>query len=123
LTSACWQMKNAVVFFRKLWRDYTFAFDNIADYDLIHQSCKYIVDHTKVRVIKFYVLVGFESTNEIDIENAFRRIELLMRYQCLPYIMRYQTRIILLETVWIQRKYIAMARWGNQPSIFQENEF
>ena len=37
-----------------------------------------------------YVLVGFEGVDGKDIENAFKRIELLMMYHCLPYIMRFQ---------------------------------
>lgn len=104
--------------------DFTFAFDNIADYDLIHSKLKMIRKYTKVRVIKFYVLVGFESTDAQDIENAFKRIELLMHYQCLPYIMRYQDKNY---TPWKDSEYsglyIALARWGNQPSIFKKMSF
>ena len=104
--------------------DYTFAFDNIADYELIHKKLQMIREYTKVRVIKFYVLVGFESTDESDIENAFKRVELLMRYQCLPYIMRYQNKNY---TPWRDSEYsglyIALARWGNQPSIFKKMSF
>lgn len=104
--------------------DFTFAFDNIADYDLIHSKLQMIRKYTQVRVIKFYVLVGFESTDERDIENAFKRIELLMRYQCLPYIMRYQNKN---DTPWKDSEYsglyIALARWGNQPSIFKKMSF
>ena len=104
--------------------DYTFAFDNIADYDLIHSKLQMIRKYTNVRVIKFYVLVGFESTDENDIENAFKRIELLMRYQCLPYIMRYQDKNY---TPWKESEYsglyVTLARWGNQPSIFKKMSF
>lgn len=104
--------------------DFTFAFDNIADYDLIHSKLQMIRKYTKVRVIKFYVLVGYESTDEHDIENAFKRVELLMRYQCLPYIMRYQDKN---DTPWKDSEYsglyIALARWGNQPSIFKKMSF
>lgn len=104
--------------------DFTFAFDNIADYDLIHSKLKMIRKYTKVKVIKFYVLVGFESTDEKDIENAFKRVELLMRYQCLPYIMRYQNKN---DTPWRDSEfrdlYISLARWCNQPSIFKKMSF
>ena len=57
--------------------DYTFAFDNISDYELIHKKLELIrkVAPTSRHSIKFYVLVGFESTDHIDIENAFKRIE------------------------------------------------
>lgn len=104
--------------------DFTFAFDNVVDYDLIHSKLQMIRKYTKVRIIKFYVLVGFESTDSLDIENAFRRIELLMQYQCLPYIMRYQNKN---DTPWKRSEYsglyIALARWCNQPSIFKKMSF
>lgn len=104
--------------------DFTFAFDNIEDYDLIQSKLQLIRRYTQVRTIKFYVLVGFRSTDEIDIANAFKRIELLMQYQCLPYLMRYQNKN---DTPWktspYSGLYIALARWCNQPSIFKKMSF
>ena len=104
--------------------DYTFAFDNIADYDLIHRKLQLIRKYTKATNIKFYVLVGFESTDAQDIENMWKRVALLMEYQCLPYIMRYQNKN---ETPWKESKYrgmyITMARWCNQPSFFKKKSF
>ena len=104
--------------------DYTFAFDNISDYDLIHKKLEMIRRHTTSKSIKFYVLVGFEGTGAEDIENAFKRLELLMRYQCLPYIMRYQDKN---RKPWQESKYrgmyVALARWGNQPSIYKKMSF
>ena len=103
--------------------DFTFAFDNIADYDLIHKKLEMIRRHTS-KSIKFYVLVGFDGTGAKDIENAFKRLELLMRYQCLPYIMRYQDKN---RKPWEESKYrgmyVALARWGNQPNIFKKMSF
>jgi len=104
--------------------DFTFAFDNIADYNLIQNKLAIIRKYSKSRTIKFYVLVGFESTDERDIENAFRRIELLMRHQCLPYIMRFRDKNI---TPWrgseMHGMYVTLARWCNQPSIFKKKSF
>jgi len=104
--------------------DYTFAFDNIADYDLIHSKLKMIRKHTKTASVKCYVLVGFESTDEIDIENAFKRVALLLQYNCLPYIMRYQS---VDATPWKDSQfygmYVTMARWCNQPSILKKMSF
>lgn len=105
--------------------DYTFAFDNISDYDIIHKKLELIRKYASPKAsIKFYVLVGFESTDEVDIANAFKRVELLMRYQCLPYIMRYQNKN---ETPWkdspYRDMYIALARWANQPSMFKKKSF
>lgn len=95
--------------------DITFAFDNIEDYDLIHEKLKLIRKYRRSQTIKFYVLVGFKSTDETDIENAFKRIALLMKYQCLPYIMRYQdkNRVPWKDSLY-SGMYIAMARWCNQ---------
>ena len=104
--------------------DYTFAFDNVSDYDLIHNKIKLIRKYSKATNIKFYVLVGFESTDASDIENMWKRVELLMRYQCLPYIMRYRNKN---ETPWKDSKYrgmyVTMARWCNQPSFFKKKSF
>lgn len=116
--------KCKILFSARCDGDYTFAFDNIADYSIIHDKLKIIRKHTSSRCIKFYVLVGFESVDSEDIENAFKRIKLLMQYQCLPYIMRYQERNI---APWKQspysKLYIALARWSNQPSIFKKMSF
>ena len=104
--------------------DYTFAFDNIADYDLIHKKLKMIRRYTKATHIKFYVLVGFESTDAKDIKNMWKRVALLMEYQCIPYIMRYQNKN---DTPWKNSEYagmyIAMARWCNQPSFYKKMSF
>ena len=116
--------KCEMLFNSKYDGDFTFAFDNISDYDLIHKKLELIAKYKKKKSVKFYVLVGFESTDYIDIENAFKRIELLMRFKCLPYIMRYQDKNY---SPWKESKYrslyVTMARWGNQPSIFKKMSF
>ena len=116
--------KCEMLFSSKYDGDYTFAFDNVSDYDLIHKQLKRIRKYSNSTSIKFYVLVGFESVDEKDIENAFKRLELLMRYKCLPYIMRYQNKN---HSPWKESKYrgiyVALARWGNQPNIFKKMSF
>lgn len=120
------QEKANMLFSSKYDGDYTFAFDNISDYDLIHRKLKMIRSSTKQNrnSIKFYVLVGFESTDHKDIENCFKRIELLFMYQCLPYVMRYQNKN---EIPWKKSKYrslyVTIARWANQPSIVKKMSF
>lgn len=104
--------------------DFTFAFDNIADYELIHKQLRLIRKYNQTKSVKFYVLVGFEGTDELDIEKAFKRVELLLHYRCLPYIMRYMNKN---DTPW-QRSpyrdlYVTMARWCNQPSIIKKMTF
>ena len=105
--------------------DYTFAFDNISDYDLIHSKLILIRKFASEKAsIKFYVLVGFDGTDSQDIESAFCRISLLMKYKCLPYIMRYQNQN---HSPWQESKYrgmyVAIARWANQPSMFKKMSF
>lgn len=113
-----------ILFSSKYDGDITFAFDNIEDYDIIHDKLKIITKHKNRKNVKFYVLVGFRSTDAEDIENAFKRIELLFQYGCLPYIMRFQNKN---ETPWMQSKYrglyITLARWCNQPSIVKKMSF
>lgn len=104
--------------------DLTFAFDKISDYDIIHEKLKLIAKYKGKKSVKFYVLVGYDSVDATDIENAFKRIELLLRYGCLPYIMRFQNQSI---TPWKDSKYrglyIAIARWCNQPNIIKKMSF
>lgn len=113
-----------VLFTSKYDGDYTFAFDNIEDYDLIHGKLRILAKQKRKRSVKFYVLAGFRSTDDEDIINIFRRVELLMKYQCLPYIMRYQNKN---ETPWkdspLRTMYVAIARWCNQPRIFKKMSF
>lgn len=116
--------KCRMLFNSKYDGDFTFAFDNISDYDLIHEKLKMIRKYNQKKSVKFYVLVGFESTDAKDIENAFKRVELLLYYRCLPYIMRYMDKN---NTPWKQSKYralyVTIARWCNQPSIIKKMSF
>lgn len=104
--------------------DFTFAFDNVKDYELIHKRLKMIRETNPTKGMRFYVLVGYESTDAKDIENAFIRIELLLKYRCTPYIMRFQNKN---ETPWKESKYrtlyIAIARWCNQANIVKKMSF
>ena len=116
--------KCEILFNCKYDGDYTFAFDNVKDYPLIHEKLRLIRKHTNSGNIFFYVLVGFESTDITDIVNAFKRISLLMRYRCKPYIMRYQSKD---SAPWkeseFQGIYVTLARWCNQPSMFKTKTF
>ena len=104
--------------------DFTFAFDKISDYDLIKSKLELIAKYKGNKSVKFYVLVAYESTDHVDIEKAFIRIELLLRYGCLPYIMRFQN---VDDAPWQKSKYrdlyVALARWCNQPCIVKKMSF
>lgn len=99
-------------------RDVTFAFDSIKDYALIEQKLKLIRKYTS-RQIRFYVLCAFESQDERDIRDLFARIELLMRYQCIPYVMRYE----LWQRSPYKGLYATIARWCNQPNFIRKKSF
>lgn len=116
--------KCKLLFNSKYDGEFTFAFDNIREYDLIKSKLQLIRKHTDTNRIKFYVLVGFESTDLNDIINCFERIKLLMNYGCIPYIMRYQSTT---DKPWQESEfrdmYIQLARWCNQPSLFKKMSF
>ena len=81
---------------------YTFAFDNIKDRVIIEKKLQMIRNHTD-KQCRFYVFCGFNHNNpgiypdefwENDIADLFERIRILMKYKCLPYIMRYMDYIL-----------------------------
>ena len=116
------------VIFNSNWiGHYIFAFDNIKDYRLIEKKLKLIREHTNVAT-KFYLFCGYNH-NDIgkyseefwanDISDLFRRIELLMRYGALPYVMRYADY----ELSPYKSLYNTIAAWCNQPNFFTKFSF
>lgn len=100
----------------------TFAFDNIDDYEIIEKKLKMLRKHTHKEFV-FYVICGFDKENKYDkdfwvkdIENVFKRIELLIKYECLPYIMKYEKY----EESPYRGMYVTFARWCNQQSLFKK---
>ena len=102
----------------KYYGDYIFAFDHIEDKDLIIKKLtlwrKYCNKSTKL-----YVLTGYDSQDEIDIKNTFERIKILMKFGCLPYIMRYEEY----KNSRFKSMYIQLARWCNQPNFIKKQSF
>lgn len=98
--------------------DYIFAFDHIKDKELIERKLELWKKYCS-KTTKLYVLVAFESQDEIDITNAFERISILMKHKCLPYIMRYSDY----ENSKYRGTYINLARWCNQPSLFKKKSY
>jgi hypothetical protein len=108
--------------------DYTFAFDNIEDKKIIEEKLKLIRDsyRNKGQNIKFYVFCGFDRNDRWDLDfwkqdiiDTFERIKILMRYNCLPYIMRFNRY----EESPHRGTYINLARWCNQPSFFKKMSY
>ena len=56
---------------------------------------------------------------EQDVAYVFSIIEILMKYRCLPYIMRFNRY----EESPYRGIYINFARWCNQPSFFKKKSF
>lgn len=100
----------------------TFAFDNVEDYELIEKKLKLIRKYTDSQM-KFYILCAFDRQGKYDkefwkqdVENVFKRIELLNKYQCIPYIMRFEKY----NSSPYKGLYVTLARWCNQPSIYKK---
>lgn len=105
--------------------DYIFAFDNIADAELIETKLKMIRQHTN-KNLKFYVFCGFDRNDvwdcafwKQDLINLFKRIEILISYHALPYIMRFMRY----EESPYANLYIQIARWCNQPAFIKKKSF
>lgn len=110
--------KAKVISNSKYHGDFIFAFDHIKEREIIEQKLK-LWQKYSTKIAKFYVLCGYDSQDEIDIANTFERIKILMRYHCLPYIMRHENY----QTSKYKGIYITLARWCNQPSFFKKKSF
>lgn len=104
--------------------DYIFAFDNLADYDLVVSRMDMIRRHTASREIKFYVLCGFESIDSHDIMGTFKRVAALLRHGMKPYIMRYQNaKERPCDSSEWHDMYVTLARWCNKTSFIKTHTF
>jgi len=108
--------------------DWIFAFDDIADSDVVESKLKRIFElYPKFKKrIKFYVLCGYDRDGKYDndfwlkdIENTFKRCLLLAKYSALPYIMRYEK----CHESNYSGLYSTIASWANQPSLFKKFDF
>lgn len=117
--------KCKILFESKYDGDYIFAFDNIEDYKVIEKKLQLIRKYTN-KVLKFYVFCGFDKNDKWDnnfwkqdLWDLWKRIELLMKYQCLPYIMRFNRY----EESPYRGTYINLAAWCNQPNAFKKKSY
>ncbi len=114
--------KCAALFSCKYDGDYIFAFDNVADAELIEKKIHLARKYTNA-VMKFYCFCGFDRNGrwddafwQQDIFDLLFRIKILMQNHCLPYVMRYcEYR----NSPW-KGMYISIARWCNQPGFFKK---
>lgn len=102
----------------KYYRDYIFAFDNIRDAPAIEKKLKLWREYT-LKNTKLFVLCGYHSLDIEDIKSTFERIKILMKYACIPYIMRYEAY----KSSPFKSIYIQLARWCNQPQFYKKMSF
>lgn len=105
--------------------DFIFAFDNWFDRKLIVKALKIWKYYCPKKETKFYLFCGFQQSEndykkfQQDIAEIFMRICVLMRYGCLPYIMRHEDY----KKAPIPNIYVQIARWCNQPGFFRNLSF
>ena len=115
--------KCELLFKSKYDGDFIFAFDNIADINIIRKNA-YLIRHyckNNGQNIKFYVFCGFDRENKYDINfwindirDVFKRIFILSQYNFKPYIMRHENY----RTSPLYGTYVNIACWVNQPNLF-----
>ncbi len=98
--------------------DFIFAFDYLKDQELIEKKLKIWRKYSS-KTTKLYLLCAYDSQDVNDIIGVFERITVLMRYRCLPYIMRYNDY----KNSEFEGMYINLARWCNQPNFFKKKSF
>lgn len=102
----------------KYYGDFIFAFDHSSDKDVIISKVQLWKRYTN-KYPKMYVLSAYNSQDEEDIIDIFERIHILMKYGCLPYIMRYEAY----KESRYKGIYIQIARWCNQPEFYKKMSF
>lgn len=96
--------------------EYIFAFDRIEDRPVIEKGLKEIWKPlTKDWQTKFFVLVGYNTTLQQDLE----RVYFLKEHKCLPYIMRHSN----CYSSEYKPFYTDLASWCNQPGLFKKMPF
>lgn len=111
-----------LLFTSKYDGDFIFAFDDIADTGIVQQKIRLARNYTRA-VLKFYCFTGFDRNDRWDaafwrqdIFDLLRRVEILMRHRCIPYVMRYRRYG---ESPY-RGMYITLSRWCNQPAFFKK---
>ena len=106
--------------------DYIFAFDHYRmdipkERKEVEQTLRGLAIWRKHchKSTKLYVLVAYDGLDEKDIEGTFFRIQKLMEFGCLPYIMRFEDY----KTSRFRTLYTQLARWCNQPGFFKKMSF
>jgi hypothetical protein len=106
---------------------YIFAFDDIREREIIEKKLllwrKYVSPRHET---KLFVLCGFDEEGKYDeafwkkdIENTFERVHIIMKYGCLPFLMRYKNA----KTGPYRKLYSHMDEWINSVLNFAKKSF
>lgn len=102
--------------------DFIFAFDQIQDKELIERKLTIWKKYSR-KTTKLYLFCGYEIHDDtsllVDIINLFKRIEVLMKYGCLGYVMRHEDH----RNHPLNNIYTQIARWCNQPQFYKKMSF
>lgn len=105
--------------------DFIFAFDQWKDRELIERKLKIWKRHCPSKTTKFFLFCGYELVADDDdmlfndVYYLFRRIQILMSYGCLGYVMRHADY----ENHYLGNIYTQIARWCNQPQFYKKMSF
>jgi hypothetical protein len=105
--------------------DYIFAFDNINDKDIIERKLSLWRKYSN-KSTKLYVFCAYDRYDKWDndfwvqdIIDTFERIKILMKYSCLPYIMKFNKY----NNSLYRGMYINLSAWCNQPNFYKKKSF
>ena len=105
--------------------DYIFAFDQWEERFIIEKKLKIWKSYCATKTTKFYLFCGFELTETDDdkffedVFYLFKRIEFLMSFGCLSYVMRHEDY----KNHPLGNIYTQIARWCNQPQFYKKMSF
>jgi len=105
--------------------DYIFAFDQWEERFIIEKKLEIWKSFCSNKTTKFYLFCGFNLTEADDdklfedVFYLFKRIEILMSYGCLGYVMRHEDY----QNHPLGNIYTQIARWCNQPQFYKKMSF
>mgnify|MGYP000854486366 CR=1 FL=1 len=106
--------------------DHIFAFDNYKDRVIIERKIQVFKKYLNKRPPKFYIFCAFDRDGkwdsdfwEHDIIEIFERLKILMRYKCIPYLMKFERW----KTSPFPELYADLTSWCNVPAQFKKQSF
>lgn len=105
--------------------DFIFAFDQWKDRDIIVRKLRIWKTYCPSKTTKFYLFCGYQLTPDNDekifedVYYLFRRIQILMSFGCLGYVMRHANY----QNHRLGNIYTQIARWCNQPQFYKKMSF